>query len=415
MRSTVARVALPLLVFLPLSEAAGASCYDKVFSSSLLPWHDTHGNTCAYYAVDPDARCTGAESTRVQYTSDEACCACNKPESGAHPFYAGFPMHKCVNDGLHADFDGAPTFATLEECCRSIQPAFYARCAGKESAETTYAAYPEGRCVSGTPSAAVLYPFCAISSTGSLTYISARFIRESLPLHSATLCCNSVYKGLPDAAKACARVKNRSWHIFADGTCVPDSRLDDDPVVYSVQKHIYRSTSACAASAFRLATRYTCGGYTCPAPGYINKAAQDNIHCGTAQEDCTPDICCDVTCGNAAVPAQCTANFLAKPAHATRLCGENRETCSANYLTKCCTRQCPDTDPGNFCGEGLFLDRSHTCASLACTRMECCSPRTKCSTVTCTNGLETTNYATADCESADGCVPGECCKILCDQ
>ena len=420
MKSTVARVALPLLVFVPLCEAeAGHACYDRVFSSSLQPWHDAHGNTCAYYAVDPGARCTGADSTRVQYTSDEACCACHKPDSGAHPYYAGFPMHKCVNDGLHTDFDGAATYATLEECCRSIQPAFYAKCAGKESASTTYAAYPEGRCVAGTPSTPVMYPFCAMSSTGSITYVSARFIREAIPVRDATWCCNNVYKGLPDAAKRCARRRTRSWFILSDGSCIADGQLYDDPVLNSVQRHIYQTdaagVSACAATAFALATRYMCGGYTCPRPGYIDKASKDTIHCGTAQEDCTPDLCCDVTCANAEVSAACTANFMAKPQHETRLCGENKKTCGANYLTHCCTRRCPATDPANTLCGALFLDTAHTCASLACTTSECCSERIKCDTVTCPVNMKTSDWGTAYCENAAGCVAGECCKIACDQ
>ena len=378
------RFALSVLLLVPFCEAVGRepgqACYDKLFSSSLQPWHDSLGNPCAYFEVDPGARCTNSAVTRKQYTSDEACCACNKPDSGTRPYYPGFPMHMCVNDGQHADFEGAVTHATLEECCRSLQPAFYAKCAGKEAEDTVYPGYPDGRCLQGVPSAPVLYPFCAVSSTGRITYVTSRFgNKASLPIPDASRCCDSVYAGLPLAAARCAARKGHFWHYVSGVGCVADGDLDDDPVLNSVPKHLSPNDaagwSACVGTYFRRSEPHLCSTYTCPAPNYIGKPGKDAIHCGASAADCTLEICCEITCANPAVAVPCDHQYTAKANQDRQPCKGGQEACSANFLSECCETTCGifEADGGSCLpNHGFRLTHPATvCGTLPC-RDECC-------------------------------------------
>ena len=123
--------------------------------------------------------------------------------------------------------------------------------------------------------------------------------------------------------------------------------------------------------------------------------------CATVNECCTARTKCDTV--------TCPVNMKTSD-WGTAYCEDAVGGCVAG---ECCKIAC---EQNAHCNAATDVKDNHLCEGAGCASLsECCRARTKCSTVMCANGMPSSDWPTAYCEDADGCVPGECCKIRCQQ
>ena len=209
-------------------------------------------------------------------------------------YYISLPSNTCVSDGEHTSQPGPILlYDTKEACCNGLTRKERRQCLKAEVPSEVYPDFEKGRCSPSTQRPPVVYPACVIDGDGAVTSVSARFLKESLPVSDNEMCCRNVYGGIDQAAVDRCAARRGTWSYVAGMGCVRDDPLADDPVVYAAAQTA-GSLSACTKTYFPQSTAFMCDDFTCPS-GWTSRTY--NIHCGPSASACTNKLCCRPTCG----------------------------------------------------------------------------------------------------------------------
>eukprot|EP00754_Rhynchopus_humris_P047847 Rhum_TRINITY_DN7398_c0_g1::Rhum_TRINITY_DN7398_c0_g1_i1::g.22471::m.22471 len=212
--------------------------------------------------------------------------------AASNPYYISQPTYTCVNDGKHA-YPGAGhilLYDTQDACCNGLTPRERRQCRTTDVPSVVYPDYATGRCSSNTRRPPVVYPTCVINGQGAAKAVAGKFLTASL-VSDNELCCKQVYVGLHQAAVTRCSRRQGAWYWVDGMGCVQDNPLADDPVIYATARTV-GSLSACPATYFYGHTAFMCSAFTCPT-GWTGRGY--SIHCGTAEGDCTKELCCKLS------------------------------------------------------------------------------------------------------------------------